>query len=185
MPRLFQVRPLPVPHCAHRTLTPARRICKDAAKKFCPSCGNPTLLRVAATIAAPGASPHAPALQVHLKRNFQHRTRGTIFALPAPQPGSAKTGARTGPVLRADQAEYVRAQRHAEGRRAREEQRMLRGVLGGERAAGSWTDPDWVPEMLSAGAGGKGRSTRGAGMDGDMPVIGYGRKNPNERRRRK
>ena len=46
-------------------------------------------------------------------------------------------------------------------------------------------DPDWVPEILSAGASGKGRSVRRGGMDGDMPVIGYGRKNPNERKRRK
>lgn len=46
-------------------------------------------------------------------------------------------------------------------------------------------DPDWVPEMLSVGAGGKGRNVRSSGFDGDMPVIGYGRKNPNERRRKK
>lgn len=50
---------------------------------------------------------------------------------------------------------------------------------------GSWMDPDWVPEMLTVGAGGKGRSMRSSRMEGDMPVIGHGRKNPNEKRRRK
>ena len=50
---------------------------------------------------------------------------------------------------------------------------------------GSWMDPDWVPEMLTVGAGGKGRSMRHSGYDGDMPIIGHGRKNPNERRRKK
>jgi RNA-binding protein NOB1 len=38
---------------------------------------------------------------------------------------------------------------------------------------------------MSASAGGKGRTVKIGGRDGDMPVIGYGRKNPNERKRRK
>ena len=79
----------------------------------------------------------------------------------------------------------------ADTKREREEARMLKGILNrgaegrGATAVGSWMDPDWVPEMLSVGAGGKGRSVRSAGVEGDMPVVGYGRKNPNERRRRK
>lgn len=83
----------------------------------------------------------------------------------------------------------MRAKKHADGKREREERRMLtssansRGAPG--VAVGSWMDPDWVPEMLSVGTGGKGRSMRHGRMDGDMPVIGHGRKNPNERRRKK
>ena len=73
-------------------------------------------------------------------------------------------------------------------KREREEKRMLSGTANsrdpGGVAVGSWMDPDWVPEILSVGAGGKGRSTRTRGFDGDMPVIGYGRKNPNERKRK-
>jgi RNA-binding protein NOB1 len=46
-------------------------------------------------------------------------------------------------------------------------------------------DPDWVPEIISIGSGGKGRTMRNSRMDGDMPQIGYGRKNPNEKRRKK
>ncbi|KAF8238926.1 hypothetical protein L208DRAFT_1239580 [Tricholoma matsutake] len=167
------------------------KICKDSSKKFCPSCGNPSLLRVSVTIAAPGASPNAPAMQVHLKPNFQYKTRGTKYSIPAPKPGSAKKGSGGGLILREDQIEYVRAKKQADGKREREEAKMLKGIIGrgvegnmGAASVGSWMDPDWVPEMISAGTGGKGRTVRTAGMDGDMPQIGYGKKNPNERRHR-
>jgi RNA-binding protein NOB1 len=53
------------------------------------------------------------------------------------------------------------------------------GGAGGPRLA--WMDPDWLPEMLVVGSGGKGRSSG----KGDMPTVGYGRKNPNERKRTK
>jgi len=81
--------------------------------------------------------------------------------------------------------------KHADGKREREERRLLsagsRKAEMGEGGAvlGSWMDPDWVPEIMGASAGGKGRSVRTRGMDGDMPAIGFGRKNPNERKRRK
>ncbi|KAF7352546.1 20S-pre-rRNA D-site endonuclease NOB1 [Mycena venus] len=163
------------------------KICKDPTKKFCPSCGNPTLLRASVTISAPNASSSAPTMQVHLKPNFQYRVRGTKYAIPAPKPGSAKTGTGEGLILREDQTEYVRARKMADGRRTREEARMNKGILGKEGAAGvgSWLDPDWVPEMMSVGAGGKGRTVRAAGMDGDLPAIGYGRKNPNASRKKR
>lgn len=86
----------------------------------------------------------------------------------------------------------MRAKKQADGKREREEAKMLKGILGrgvegnmGAAGVGSWMDPDWVPEMISVGAGGKGRTMRTSGMDGDLPQIGYGRKNPNEKRRRK
>lgn len=142
------------------------------------------------TISAPNAAKDAPVLQVHLKPNFQYRIRGTKYSIPAPKPGSAKKGPGEGLILREDQAEYTRAKKRADGKRQKEEARMLKGMLnrGVQEETGnisSWMDPDWVPEILSVGAGGKGRTVRTSGMDGDMPVIGYGRKNPNERRRHK
>ncbi|KAI0941324.1 hypothetical protein AcV7_002928 [Taiwanofungus camphoratus] len=167
------------------------KICKDNARKFCPSCGNPTLLRASVTISSPNAGTNTPTMQVHLKRNFQYKTRGTIYSIPAPKPGSSKIGPGEGLILREDQTAWVRAKKHADGKREREERRLLsaasRGAEMGEGGAilGSWMDPDWVPEILSAGASGKGRSVRSPRMDGDMPVIGYGRKNPNERKRKK
>ncbi|KAI0722746.1 Nin one binding Zn-ribbon like-domain-containing protein [Earliella scabrosa] len=166
------------------------KICKDASRKFCPSCGNPTLLRASVTISSPNAGPNTPAMQVHLKKNFQFKTRGTIYSIPAPKPGSAKTGPGEGLILREDQAGWQRAKKRADGKREREEKRMLNAAsksaeMGqGGTVMGSWMDPDWVPEILSVGVGGKGRSTRTRGFDGDMPVIGYGRKNPNERKRK-
>ncbi|KAI0720320.1 Nin one binding Zn-ribbon like-domain-containing protein [Cerioporus squamosus] len=167
------------------------KICKDSSRKFCPSCGNPTLLRASVTISSPNAGPNTPAMQVHLKKNFHFKTRGTIYSIPAPKPGSAKTGPGEGLILREDQAGWQRAKKRADGKREREEKRMLnaasRSAEMGQGGAilGSWMDPDWVPEIMSVGAAGKGRSTRARGFDGDMPVVGYGRKNPNERKRRK
>ncbi|KAG1892219.1 Nin one binding Zn-ribbon like-domain-containing protein [Suillus subluteus] len=160
------------------------KICKDNSKQFCPSCGNPTLMRASVTVASPDASPDAPAMQVHLKKNFQYKVRGTKYSIPAPKPGSAKTGPGEGLVLREDQLEYMRAKKHADGKRDREERRMIKGLVdkGGEGgvSVGGWSDPDWMPGILSAGTGGQGRSSHAGG---DMPQIGYGRKNPNERKK--
>ncbi|KAJ7752749.1 Nin one binding Zn-ribbon like-domain-containing protein [Mycena maculata] len=164
------------------------KICKDNSKKFCPSCGNPTLLRASVTISSPGAAADAPVMQIHLKSNFQYRLRGTKYSIPAPKPGSAKKGTGEGLILREDQTEYLRAKKIADGRRERDEAKMNKGIFGRESGAvgvGNWMDPDWMPEMLSVGAGGKGRTMRPSGRDGDLPAIGYGRKNPNERKKRK
>ncbi|PFH51284.1 hypothetical protein AMATHDRAFT_47177 [Amanita thiersii Skay4041] len=168
------------------------KLCKDNSKKFCPSCGNPTLIRASVTVARPGADPNSPALQVHLKKNFQYRLRGTKYSIPAPKPGSAKTGPGEGLILREDQAEYMRAQKRAESKREREEARIFKGMVN--QAANnastvgvlsSWMDPDWVPELITTGTGGKGRTTKNSRMDGELPQIGYGKKNPNERKRRR
>lgn len=127
-------------------------------------------------------------MQVHLKKNFQYKLRGTKYSIPAPKPGSAKTGPGEGLILREDQTEYARAKKRVESQRERDERKMLSGALArGARGdaggvnVGSWMDPDWVPEMMSVGSGGKGRSMKGKG---DLPTIGHGRKNPNERRRK-
>ncbi|KAH7916289.1 Nin one binding Zn-ribbon like-domain-containing protein [Hygrophoropsis aurantiaca] len=162
------------------------KICKDNSKQFCPSCGNPTLMRASVTITAPGASADSPVMQIHLKKNFQYKMRGTKYSIPAPKPGSAKTGPGEGLILREDQLDYMRAKKRVDGKRDREEQKMIKGLVtkGGEGgvSVGSWTDPDWMPEILSVGTGGKGRTV---GKAGEMPKIGHGRQNPNERRGKK
>ncbi|KAG9218846.1 hypothetical protein CCMSSC00406_0001040 [Pleurotus cornucopiae] len=162
------------------------KICKDSSRQFCPSCGNPTLLRASVTIAAPNAASDAPVMQVHLKSNFQYKIRGTKFSIPAPKPGSAKKGTGEGLILREDQTEYVRAKQRADNKRERENRKMTKGIFdkgngAGVAAVGSWMDPDWVPEILSVGTGGKGRSIKGSN---DMPTIGYGKKNPNQVRKK-
>jgi RNA-binding protein NOB1 len=128
-------------------------------------------------------------MQVHLKPNFQYRTRGTIYSIPAPKPGTAKHGHGEGLILREDQAEYMRAKKLADGRTEREEKKMMKGMMGrggieGGVQTGSWMDPDWIPEIMTTGARRKGR-IGGGGKGDDMPVIGYGKKNPNERQRKK
>jgi len=143
------------------------------------------------TVTSPTASADAPAMQVHLKPNFQYKIRGTKYSIPAPKPGSAKKGPGAGLILREDQAEYMKAKKMADGKREREEQRLMKGILGQASSTGestgvsSWMDPEWVPEIVSVGSGGKGRTIRNSRMDGDMPQIGHGRKNPNEKRRKK
>lgn len=147
------------------------------------------------TAKGPTADDSTPALEVHLKKNFVYRTRGTIYSIPKPKPGTAKTGNGEGLILREDQAEYMRAVKLEEGRMEREEQRILKQSVQAANAGktpavklGNWMDPDWLPEMLTTGAGGKGRHVTGSrvpvGPDG-MPIVGYGRKNPNERRRKR
>lgn len=86
----------------------------------------------------------------------------------------------------------MKARKKLDAKQEREEAKMLKGILNrgvdgnaGATGLGSWMDPDWIPEIMSAGAGGKGRTTRSAGMDGDLPQIGYGKTNPNARRKRK
>ncbi|KAA1466594.1 hypothetical protein DENSPDRAFT_831452 [Dentipellis sp. KUC8613] len=162
------------------------KICKDPSKKFCPSCGNPTLLRASVTLSAPGASKDAPVMQIHLKKNFQYKNRGTIYSIPAAKPGSAKTGNGEGLILREDQTEYMRAQKRVDAKRQREEKKMLNNAIAnggnGVLSVGNWMDPDWIPDIISAGPSGKGRQSKGRDT---MPVIGYGRKNPNERKHHK
>ena len=140
-------------------------------------------MRASVTVASPNAAADAPVMEVHLKKNFQYKVRGTKYSIPAPKPGSAKTGTGEGLILREDQTEYMRAKKRADGKREREEQRMIKGIFesGGKGgvAVGSWSDPDWIPGILS-GPGGRQASTRSDGM----PKIGYGRKNPNERRKK-
>jgi RNA-binding protein NOB1 len=162
------------------------RICKDVSKKFCPSCGNPTLLRASVTISSGSGSPGTSTMHVHLKKNFQYKIRGTIYSIPSPKPGSAKKGTGEGLILREDQIEYVRAKKRNDGKREREEQKMMKNIFtkngDGAVSTGSWMDPDWMPGVMSASVG---KREMNPTVDGSMPVIGYGRRNPNERKRRK
>ena len=76
--------------------------------------------------------------------------------------------------------------KRTETQRQRDEKKLLSGAIAnggeGKLSVGNWMDPDWIPEIMAAGTAGKGRSSK----QGDgMPTVGYGKKNPNERRRRK
>jgi len=99
-----------------------------------------------------------------------------------PKAGSSKTGTGTGIVLREDQSEYMNAVNREKKREAREEERLLKAAAdpkggGGTVKVGRWDDPDWIPDML-VGVGKRQPAH-------SLPTIGMGRKNPNEKKRRR
>ncbi|KAI8924226.1 Nin one binding Zn-ribbon like-domain-containing protein [Entophlyctis helioformis] len=75
------------------------KVTPDMSKRFCPSCGNSTLMRTSVGVDADGNVTY------YLKRNFQYNLRGTKYSIPA-----SKGGWQSGDlVLREDQKEFQRA----------------------------------------------------------------------------
>ena len=116
-----------------RAETSLRRLCKDPSKRFCPSCGNATLLRTTVTTSASTGKQH-----IHLKRYFQYHLRGSKYSIPDAKPGRAKgqQKAGTGLILREDQQEWQNAVRSNDIHRQKEERKLAKGALEG------WNDPD-------------------------------------------
>lgn len=119
-------------------------ICKDMAKQFCPSCGQPTLIRTSCSTDQQGN------FKVHLKRNFQWNNRGNVYSVPKPVHGSAngrlpknaggKNNWGQGLMLAEDQKEYMRAneeQKRAARKRDLMDQDYIPGLLSGDRAGGN------------------------------------------------
>jgi len=80
----------------------------DMSKKFCPTCGNATLIRTSVSVDADGT------LRYHLKANFQYRLRGTKYPIPEPKTGRHANNI----ILTEDQKEFSRRpQRSRKGRR--------------------------------------------------------------------
>lgn len=122
------------------------KLCKDSSKRFCPSCGNATLMRTTVTTSASTGKQ-----TIHLKKGFQYHLRGTKYSIPDPKPGRAKgqQKAGSGIILREDQAEWQDAVRKQNRQREKEDKKIARGD------ASSWMDPDvsshmW-PELTSSG----------------------------------
>lgn len=157
------------------------KICKDAEKKFCPQCGNATLLRTSVTSTAPDSSnKETGGMKVHLKKNFQYKNRGTIYSLPLPKAGRAGGAAQSVPILREDQAEWQKALNTEKIKRNKEEKALQKALeRGTDSLSARYQDADEL-SMLLAGGSGKNRS-----LSTGLPSMGIGRKNPNERRRRK
>ncbi|KAJ3043121.1 Nin1 binding protein [Rhizophlyctis rosea] len=72
---------------------------KDMEKKFCPHCGNNTLIRTSMGIDSKGN------VTLYLKKNFQYNVRGTKFSIPAMKGGRQNNDL----ILREDQREYQKA----------------------------------------------------------------------------
>ncbi|WBW72402.1 ribosome biogenesis protein Nob1 [Schizosaccharomyces osmophilus] len=124
-------------------------VVNDMSKTFCPSCGGDTLIKTTCSINSKGE------FQVHLKKNFEWKTRGTKYAIPKPVHGTASGKGKKNPVLRGDQPEYQKAVRYMQ--RKKEVDLM---------------DQDYLPSLLT-----------GAPKEHMRISVGAGRKNPNEVRK--
>ncbi|GAA5850995.1 hypothetical protein JCM5353_007176 [Sporobolomyces roseus] len=192
------------------------KLCKNPEKRFCPSCGGPTLLRTSITY-VPQTPQNPQGYILHLKQNYNYRLRGTQYSLPTPQMGKAGgQGKKSEPVLREDQKEWVKGVKSAEVRQFKEQRALVKAVLdeekkgkgkgrasGGTSSTGFFQGAGGVGGLESAMlgmAGPKGgiehqKGRRRGGKNGaggeqrldssGLPVIGMGRKNPNEARRRR
>lgn len=78
-----------------------REITKNFTRLFCPKCGNNSLLKTTASIDRTGK------MTIYLKRNFQYRTRGTIYPIPLPRSGKKHNNI----ILRDGQRELIMARR--------------------------------------------------------------------------
>ncbi|CAG8609415.1 5965_t:CDS:2 [Ambispora gerdemannii] len=94
-------------------------------------------------------------IRYYLKKNFQHNLRGTKYSIPNPKGGRNPNNL----ILREDQPEYQKAIK------AHRKQKIV-----------DIFNPDYVPKMLIGSP---------ANNKAGPPVIGHGRRNPNETKRGK
>jgi len=139
----------------------------DMSKKFCPQCGHDTLIRTSVSIDKYGNKIY------HLKKNFNYRLRGTKYSIPTFVGGQNANNI----ILSEDQNEYQKALKQQKFKARKEKVVDL-------------LDPDYLNTLftgedskLNSRNKGKTRKTRND-YTGDI-IIGYGRRNPNERRRRR
>lgn len=126
------------------------KITKDMDKQFCPSCGQPTLLRTSCSTDDHGN------FRVHLKQNFQWNNRGNVYSVPKPTHGTANGrlaknaggqnnwGASL--MFAEDQKEYMRA---SDAQRKAKKKDLM--------------DDDYLPNILSGDRAGGGKIKVGAG----------------------
>ncbi|CAG8535726.1 9740_t:CDS:2 [Funneliformis mosseae] len=135
------------------------KITTNMEKQFCPNCGNATLIRTSTSTDANGNVIY------YLKKNFQYNLRGSKILInhylfhskySIPNPKSSRHVKNL--ILREDQKEYQKALK---------DQRRQKEI--------DIFDPDYIPRLLIGSNLSKSNT----------PVIGYGRRNPNEARRGK
>ena len=132
-------------------------------RKFCPKCGGATLLRTSYIIDEQGE------MHLFLKSNFQYNVRGNIYSIPMPKGGRQGSGL----FLREDQPEYQKALRSFK----HQENKMQKNYC-----------MDAIDDRLACVFGGMNIKVGRGSFEGDSlnaPAIGYGRRNPNQARRKK
>lgn len=137
--------------------------------RFCPKCGGPTLNRVSFLLDESGK------VHLFLRSDYQYNLRGTKYSLPMPKGG--RQGAPL--ILREDQKEHIRQRQHYE----RVQNKLLR------QAESAATFEEALDDRIAAvfGSAGSvgGKNRRYDHYDGlTLPVVGYGRRNPNVARKR-
>ena len=133
---------------------------KQMERRFCDRCGNPSLLRTSFMVDSTGQT------HLFLKKDFQYKNKGTIAPIPMPKAGRKDSKM----LLREDQKEYQQAMKSFQ----RQERKMER-----------MNELDTIDDRLATVFG--GMSISGAVKDlsaTGLPVIGFGRRNPNQSRRR-
>jgi RNA-binding protein NOB1 len=131
-------------------------ITKDMSKRFCPQCGNASLLRTSCSV-----DSETGKVTYYLKRNFQYRLRGTVYSIPKP-----KGGRNNDVVLREDQKEYIRGVKKQQYEKKKQEKLwddMVNGVFEG---FGSISTNQHLNKKASHASG--------------TTIIGFGKKNPNQ-----
>ncbi|KAK3829226.1 MAG: Nin one binding Zn-ribbon like-domain-containing protein [Benniella sp.] len=97
------------------------KVTSDMEKKFCPSCGNATLMRTSTSTDQNGN------VKYYLKANMVYNLRGTKYSIPTPQGGRKNNDL----ILREDQREYELSLRF---------QRRQKKIDA--------LDPDYAPRLL-------------------------------------
>ncbi|KAF9187060.1 Nin1 binding protein [Haplosporangium sp. Z 767] len=97
------------------------KVTSDMEKKFCPSCGNATLMRTSTSTDQNGN------VKYYLKKNMVYNLRGTKYSIPAPKGGRKNNDL----ILREDQREYELSMKF---------QRRQKKIDA--------FDPDYVPRLL-------------------------------------
>ncbi|KAM3511903.1 hypothetical protein MY11210_004444 [Beauveria gryllotalpidicola] len=118
------------------------KVTKDMERQFCPSCGQPTLIRTSCSTDEQGN------FRLHMKKGFQWNNRGNVYSVPRPVHGSphgrlakhagGQNNWGAGLLLAEDQKEYVKA---AEAQRKQKKKDLmddefLPGILTGDRSGG-------------------------------------------------
>ncbi|KAJ1679749.1 20S-pre-rRNA D-site endonuclease nob1 [Spiromyces aspiralis] len=151
------------------------KLVPEMEKKFCPSCGHSSLTRVAVSVNSQGE------LKVHLKRNYQYRLKGTKYSIPKPKGGRVSKDI----ILREDEKAFQDNMHKWKVQQNKVVKQQAKAAASGESGL---FDLDYVPSMwLGPSASGVNKNVATYNhVDLDargLPVVGYGRKNPNVSRK--
>ncbi|KAJ4165897.1 hypothetical protein LMH87_007506 [Akanthomyces muscarius] len=116
------------------------KVTKDMEKQFCPSCGQPTLIRTSCSTDEKGN------FRLHLKKGFQWNNRGNVYSVPKPVHGTphgrlakhagGQNNWGAGLLLAEDQKEYLKASDAQKKQKKKDlmDDEFLPGILTGDRS---------------------------------------------------